>query len=134
MGVVNIEEQLIKAGIKPTAQRIAIFRFLQEEANHPTADDVKIWMDKNFPMVSLATVYNTLNLFVKAGLLLELRFPHDDRVVFDMNTQPHHHFLDEQNGELIDLDLQQVRVESNLGDEFQIRETQTILIGQRKQS
>lgn len=128
----SIEDQLFQAGIKPTAQRIVIFRFLLEKSNHPTAEDVKNWMDLNFPMVSLATVYNTLNLLVKVGLLLELRFPHDDRVVFDINTDLHHHFLDETTGELFDLDLQQVRVETNLGKEFEIREAQTVLIGRRQ--
>ena len=70
----EIEERLKKAGVQPTAQRIAICRFVLCQADHPTADQVKAWADKNFPKMSLATVYNTLNLWVEAGLLQELRF------------------------------------------------------------
>jgi Fur family iron response transcriptional regulator len=132
MHTTTIEEQLAKAGIQPTAQRIAICRFLFEGANHPTAEDVKQWMDRNFPKVSLATVYNTLNLLVSHGLLKELRFQHDDRVVFDVNTVPHHHFLDEDTGELIDLDEALVTVDARLAPEYEIHQVHTVLIGRRR--
>ena len=129
MQTMDIEDQLQRVGIKPTAQRIAICRYLFGEANHPTAEDVKLWMDRNFPMVSLATVYNTLNLLVSRGLLKELRFQHDDRVVFDVNTMPHHHFLDEETGALIDLDEGVVVVDTKLGPEYEIRQVHTVLVG-----
>jgi len=128
----DIERRLQEAGIKPTAQRLTICRYVLEEANHPTADDVKSWMDQNFPKVSLATVYNTLNLLVEHGIVQELRLPHDGRVVFDMNTGPHHHFLDEDTGELVDLDPSQLKVEHRLGSEFDIRQVQAVLIGRKK--
>lgn len=132
MGNAEIEAQLIRAGIKPTAQRIAICRYVFEEASHPTAEDVKQWMDLNFPKVSLATVYNTLNLLVSHGLLKELRFQHDDRVVFDMNTGPHHHFLDEETGELYDLDESLVAVNTKLPPEYEISQVHTVLVGRRR--
>ncbi|MEZ4820707.1 MAG: transcriptional repressor [Bdellovibrionota bacterium] len=65
----EIKTRLSLAGVNPTAQRIAICRFVLCDADHPTADDVKTWADKNFPMVSRATVYNTLNTLVQVKIL-----------------------------------------------------------------
>ena len=61
----EIEDRLSRSGVQPTAQRIAIAQYVLCEAEHPTADDVKAWTDLNFPKLSLATVYNTLNVLVK---------------------------------------------------------------------
>src|SRR5262249_26897232 len=65
---IEIENRLNEHGVQPTAQRIAICRYVLCEADHPTAEDVKKWADANFPKMSLATVYNTLGILVAAGL------------------------------------------------------------------
>ena len=106
----EIEERLSTAGVRPTAQRIAIAQFVLCEANHPTADDVKHWTDMNFPKLSLATVYNTLSALVKAGLLREFRLPHSTKVIYDHNIESHHHFLDEKSGKLYDLSADEIEV------------------------
>jgi Fur family iron response transcriptional regulator len=125
----EIESRLKEAGVQPTAQRIAICRFVLCQADHPTADQVKDWADKNFPKMSLATVYNTLNLLVKAGLLHELRLPHSDKVIYDNNLSPHHHFLDEKSGELFDLSQEDVEVSTKLKKQFQVSQVQVLLRG-----
>ena len=106
----EIEPTLRSVGLNPTAQRIAICRYALCEAHHLTADDVKTWADQNFPKLSLATVYNTLNALVKAGLLKELRLPHTDRVVYDNVMTDHYHLLDESTGELVDIPVNEVQV------------------------
>jgi Fur family transcriptional regulator, iron response regulator len=128
----EIEARLKEAGVQPTAQRIAICRYVLCQADHPTADQVKDWADKNFPKMSLATVYNTLNLLVKAGLLHELRLPHSDKVIYDNNLSPHHHFLDEKSGDLFDLTHEEVEVSAKLKKEFQISHVQVLLRGTLK--
>src|SRR3954454_25246036 len=85
MTVEEIQQILHKAKVRPTAQRIAVCRFILCEADHPSAEDIKAWVDKKFPMMSLATVYNTLKVLVNAGLIREFRFPHSDRVIYDCN-------------------------------------------------
>jgi Fur family iron response transcriptional regulator len=125
----EIEARLQQAGIQPTAQRIAICRYVLCQADHPTADQVKDWADKNFPKMSLATVYNTLNLLVKAGLLQELRLPHSDKVIYDNNLSPHHHFLDEKSGELFDLADGEVELSPKLKKNFQVSGMQIFLKG-----
>ena len=125
MAPAEIEQRLLERNVQPTAQRIAICRYVLCEADHPTADDVKDkkseasqddvkrWTDKNFPKLSLATVYNTLGTLVRAGLLREFRFPHSEKVVYDSNVEDHFHFLDEDTGKLFDLSRKHVDVRAH---------------------
>ncbi len=127
----EITDQLQEAGVQPTAQRIAICRYVLCDADHPTADDVKAWADKNFPKMSLATVYNTLNTLVEAGLLREFRFSHSNKVIYDSNTDDHFHFLDESSGQIIDIEKQMVRVNPKLAEQFQVQGVEVLLRGKR---
>jgi len=129
LDVKAIVEKLETAGVQPTAQRIAIFQYLLREADHPTAEEVKAWADKNFPKMSLATVYNTLNTLVAAKLLKEFKFPHSSKVIYDRNVSKHYHFLDEETGQLIDLDPTQVEIKPKLKKEFLVNEIQLVLMG-----
>jgi len=128
----EIEERLLAANVRPTAQRIAICRYVLCQADHPTADQVKDWADKNFPKMSMATVYNTLGLLVNSGLLKELKLAHLDKVIYDINVGPHHHFLDEKSGRLIDLDPEEVEISSKLKKMFDFKEIQVLLRGSVK--
>lgn len=126
------EARLQAAGIKPTAQRLAICDYVLNEADHPTAEDVKAWMDANFPKVSLATVYNTLKLLVVGGVLRDFRLPHLNRVVYDSNTTHHYHFVDEHTGELIDLDDNDVEIVPRLSEDYEVRAAHAVLVGRRR--
>lgn len=125
----EIEAKLQAAGIQPTAQRIAVCRYVLCEADHPTADDVKTWADKNFPKISLATVYNTLGVLVRAGLLREFRFPHSDKVFYDQNVEHHYHFLDESTGTLTDLSPEEVEVSFKMGRQFHVKNVDVVIRG-----
>ena len=86
---------------------------------------------QGFPMLSRATVYNTLNLFVKKGLLRELVLA-EGRVVFDPKLESHHHFIDERTGEIVDIPWDAVkvsRVEALKG--YDVREYQVVMRGRR---
>ncbi|HEY9722115.1 MAG TPA: transcriptional repressor [Oscillatoriaceae cyanobacterium] len=123
---------LKRAGINPTAQRIAICRFVLCEADHPTAEVVKAWVDENFPKMSLATVYNTLRILVDAGLLRELRLPHTDSVLYDNNLTDHVHFLDEASGVLYDVPRDRVAVTAELDPQFEVARTEVLFRGRRR--
>lgn len=127
----DIEARLKEAGINPTAQRIAICRYILCEADHPTADRIKLWADENFPKISMATVYNTLKTLVDAGLIREFKFPHSDSAVYDQNTSLHYHFLDEKTGELIDVEAAQVEINVTLKKGFKINGISVLLKGTR---
>jgi Fe2+ or Zn2+ uptake regulation protein len=128
----EIEDHLRMAGVQPTAQRIAICRFVLCEADHPTAEEVKAWTDKNFPKMSLATVYNTLNLLVEAGLLKDYRFPHLEKVVYDNNLNKHYHFYDERTGELSDIAMEAVEVSPKLAQDFVVHNVDVLIRGHKK--
>ncbi|MDC4226839.1 MAG: Fur family transcriptional regulator [Candidatus Manganitrophus sp.] len=125
----EIEKRLIDAGVQPTAQRIAICRYILCEADHPTADEIKKWADRYFPKVSLATVYNTLKTLVDAKLIQEFKFPHSDSVVYDCNTDVHYHFLDEKTGQLHDVHPESVNLSVKLREELKIKGIQILLRG-----
>lgn len=125
----EIEQKLVSAGVQPTAQRIAICQYVLCEADHPTAEEVKEWADANFPKLSLATVYNTLAVLVKAGLLKELRFPHTDKVVYDDLMTEHHHFLDEATGRIIDIEAGEVEVTPKLPKKFKVKRVDVLIRG-----
>ncbi|HLD99732.1 MAG TPA: Fur family transcriptional regulator [Bdellovibrionota bacterium] len=129
ISVEEIERRLKDAGVNPTTQRIAIFKYILCDADHPTADQIKSWADQSFPKVSLATIYNTLNVLVDAGLLRELHLPESDSVVYDKTLSEHHHFLDQQTGHLIDIEGDQIRVELKLKRQLKISEMDILLRG-----
>lgn len=118
--------------IQPSAQRVAVAEYVLATDEHPSADQVFAKVSANFPMISRATIYNTLNLFVEKSLLRELHIA-AGRVVFDPNLARHHHFIDEETGEIKDIEGQQLRV-SNLGslNDFEISDYQVILRGKTK--
>lgn len=121
-------------GIQPSAQRVAVADYVLYTADHPSADQVWVEVKRGFPMLSRATVYNTLNLFTQKGLLRELVLA-EGRVVFDPNLEPHHHFLDEDTGQIVDVPwsaLDVRRVHSLSG--FEVREYQVVMRGKKSRS
>lgn len=119
-------------GIKPSAQRLAIAAFVLDTHAHPTADDVWREVKRALPMVSRATVYNTLNLLVDRGLLRQFVLD-DGRTVFDAHMDHHHHFIDEETGEIHDVPWDEVRVSdlSAVGD-YDVRDYMVIMRGHKR--
>ena len=122
---------LTEHGIQPSAQRVAVADYVLHTTEHPSADQVWAEVKRGFPMLSRATVYNTLNLFTQKGLLRELVLA-EGKVVFDPKLDAHHHFLDEETGEIVDvpwsaLDVRRVH---NLSG-FDVREYQVVMRGKK---
>lgn len=128
----EIERRLSAAGVRPTAQRIAVARFVLCEADHPSAEQVKAWADKNFHKMSLATVYNTLGALVRADLLKEVKLPHAGPTVYDDNVSEHYHFLDETTGKLYDVDPARVELKPRLKPGMTVRGVEVLLRGTLK--
>lgn len=128
----EITRELEQHGIRPSAQRVAIADYVLRTTDHPSADRVFRTVREAFPMVSRATVYNTLKLFVEKGLLRELVLA-PGFVVYDPNTELHHHFIEESTGTIHDVpwDRLQVRPAGDLG-EFEVRELSVVMRGRRR--
>lgn len=93
-----------------TVPRIEIAHFLLQQPQHLSADEILERVNAKYHRVSKATIYNTLNLFVKEGLINEVLVD-SGRVLYDSNTKPHHHFYDPETGELIDIDQEMVSIQ-----------------------
>ncbi|MFQ5936850.1 MAG: Fur family transcriptional regulator [Acidiferrobacterales bacterium] len=96
-------------GINPTSQRVEIAHAFFSRCVHLSAEDVFQLVNAERPRVSKATVYNTLALFVKKGLIREV-VADPTKIVYDSNTTPHHHFYDVETGELMDIDTVDLEV------------------------
>jgi Fur family transcriptional regulator, iron response regulator len=123
---------LEKHGIQPSAQRVAVAEYVLQTTEHPSADRVWAAVQENFPMIARATVYNTLNLFVEKGLLRELHLT-PDSVLFDANTDRHHHFIDEVTGRIHDIPWDHIEVRrASPPPGFEIAEYQVVMRGRQR--
>jgi len=128
----DVVEILAAAGIQPSAQRIVVAQYVLFTDEHPSAD--KVWgrVKTGFPMISRATVYNTLNLLVEKGLLRELHLA-PDSIVFDPKVEAHHHFIDEGTGRIYDVPWEKVKVcDVEHIEGFEIRDYQVVMRGKKK--
>lgn len=129
--VTDLASILRRHHIQPSAQRMAIASYVLGTDEHPSADQVFGKVRKSFPAISRATVYNTLNRFVREGLLRTLILA-EGRVVFDPNTRPHHHFIDEVTGRIHDVPWDALRVSRvEALDGLDVREYMVVLRGRR---
>lgn len=96
-------------GILPTQQRLLIARVLFEDPRHVSAEQVMREVNGGHDHVSKATVYNTLGLFARNGLVNEV-IVDPNRVFYDPNTSHHHHFYNVDTGELTDIPADRLSV------------------------
>jgi len=105
-----LHETLKEAGLRPTRQRLALARLLFDGPNrHISAESLHNEAIQAKLPVSLATVYNTLHQFTRAGLLREV-VVEAGRSYFDTNTSAHHHFYMVDDGTLVDVPGDEVEI------------------------
>ncbi|MGD0424139.1 MAG: Fur family transcriptional regulator [Candidatus Bathyarchaeia archaeon] len=100
---VSIIEALRKKGYRATSQRIAICRFALDNREYPTARRIYTAVKKLHPTVSLATVYNTLQVLRELHLVQELSFVKGE-TRFDSNVAPHVNVVCLRCGTVSDVD------------------------------
>ena len=93
---------LLAHGITPTQQRVEIAAIMLACPQHLSAEQLLGLVNQAQPLVSKATVYNTLALFAQKGLVREV-IVHRAKVFYDSNTGAHHHFYDSSTGRLTDI-------------------------------
>ncbi|MCG7983297.1 MAG: transcriptional repressor [Candidatus Thiodiazotropha lotti] len=98
----NITQMMIAHGVNLTKQRRIIADVLFERNQHVTADQLFDLVKQTGSRVSKATVYNTLGLFARKGLVREI-FIDASRTFYDSNNSHHHHFYNVDTGDLIDI-------------------------------
>ena len=128
----DVVELLLTNGIQPSAQRVVVAQYVLFTDEHPSADKVWARVKAGFPMISRATVYNTLNLLVERGLLRELHLA-PDSIVFDPKVEAHHHVIDETSGRIYDVPWEKVKVcDVEHIEGFEIRDYQVVMRGRKK--
>jgi Fur family iron response transcriptional regulator len=112
-------KRLRKSGLRPTKQRIKMCELLFSSAKtfHFTINDLVKMLENNInEKISLATIYNTIHSFEKKGYLKEIAI-NSTQSYFDTNTSNHHHFFDEKENELIDLnneDIEPIQIKKTI--------------------
>ena len=98
----NLMEKIKSCGLKPTSQRIAIFKEILSRKDHPTADAIYQSLKDEYPTLSLNTVYMNLESFVKKGIVSKVNFLHES-ARFDGDIENHHHFVCLSCKKIVDL-------------------------------
>ena len=99
---------LKKMNLRPTLQRIAITEtLLKKKEVHVTAYSLEKLMVKNKTFISRATIYNNLNELSNRGFLKKV-IVKNDKMWFDTNLTKHHHFYDEEEDKLVDIQEKEI--------------------------
>ncbi len=98
----EIVELLRRHRISPTQQRVEIAQIVLSKPQHLSADEVLALANQRGSRVSKATVYNTMGLFARVGLVREV-IVDPSKVFYDSNVSEHHHFYNLDTGELTDI-------------------------------
>lgn len=91
--------------LKHSKQRDSIKEFLIGRKDHPTADTVYMGVRQSFPNISLGTVYRNLTLLADIGEIARIRVG-DGVDHFDADTSPHYHFICNECGSVLDLNME----------------------------
>lgn len=94
--------------IKYSRQREAIKLFLKERKDHPTADVVYQNIKKEFPNISLGTVYRNLSLLAELKEINKISYGSNPDH-FDFDTDPHYHFICSECNIITDLDMDELK-------------------------
>lgn len=112
--------------MKTTKQKEAILAAVCTMRTHPTADEIYDKLRKDFPRISLGTVYRNLNTFAEKGTIKKVSLPGSgDR--FDYRIDKHEHLVCTKCKKVFDVDA---LVDINLADHsFHIHEYSLVLYG-----
>ena len=93
--------------LKHSRQREEILNFLMTRKDHPTADVVYMNLRQQFTNISLGTVYRNLTLLADIGEISRIRVG-DKTDHFDADTSLHYHFICNECGAVIDLEMESI--------------------------
>lgn len=103
MHVDAVVERLRESGYRLTPQRLAIFKALAASQEHPSAQMLYEELREAYPMISLATVYSTLELLKEMGEIVEVGFSDEGRR-YEPNLHPHVNLVCVECGKIQDFE------------------------------
>ena len=117
----NVAEKLRSCNIRPSVHRLAIYRYLDDMRNHPTAEMIYQALSPENPTLSRTTVYNTLKLFVENSAVQEVIIE-DGEMRYDADISPHAHFKCTECGAVHDFFFVPEKYLPELPSNFKINE------------
>ncbi len=107
----DIVSKLKASGVTPTTQRVEIAQILFARPQHLSAEQIlKMVNQESSSTASKATIYNTLGLFAKKGLVKEV-IVDPSKVFYDSNVSKHFHFYNIDSGELTDIPADAIHID-----------------------
>ena len=104
----NYVQILKNANLKATPQRLGVLKVLNKHT-HPTIDELYAEVKKDYPSISLATVYKNLNTLIEEKLAVEVSIP-NQKSKYDIYEEPHIHVICEDCGEIEDLTYEEANL------------------------
>ncbi len=131
----TVEQKLKLHDLRPTRARIRIGMILFASPQHLSAGKIFEHLTKQGQEISKATVYNTLNVFAKRGMIHAVDVD-PERIFYDSTISPHHHFYNIDTGQLTDIPLEDLSIEEipRLPDNTEIEDLQVIIKVKNKTS
>lgn len=123
----TVTKILQEGGVRPSYHRVRILEYLLENHSHPTAEEVYSFLSEEVPVLSKATVYNTLNTFAEKGIVKAIPM-HASGIRYDVMTKQHGHFLCTICGEIYDFPYEE-KAEDLAPEGFQVKTTEVTLKG-----
>ncbi|MGB0561004.1 MAG: Fur family transcriptional regulator [Spirulinaceae cyanobacterium] len=101
----EIRDRMKAQGLRITPQRYAVYANLLERQDHPTVEQILAAVNAELPIASKASVYTALTVLRQVGLVREVLLE-EGLTRYDANVEPHHHFVCEGCGAIVDIDWQ----------------------------
>jgi len=100
----DLSAELKNRKVRPSYQRIKVLEYLNKNQCHPTVDQIFKDLKSEIPTLSKSTIYNTLNLFLRSGLIREINIE-DNEIRYDIITKNHGHFKCENCGKIFNFSI-----------------------------
>ena len=127
----DVLNHLKEKGVRITETRKAVIDFIIHSQDHPSAEMIYQALLPNFPNMSLATVYNNLQVLIDEGFVSELKVRNDTTTYFDFMGHQHLNVICEKCGRIadMDIDLPDVGQEASEQTGYQITKSQMVVYG-----
>jgi Fe2+ or Zn2+ uptake regulation protein len=97
----NLKQKLKEKNVSLSHQRLKILEYLVQNRCHPTVEQIYSDLQKDMPTLSKTTIYNTLRMLVKSGLVKVITIE-DKETRYDIDTEDHGHFMCASCGRIYD--------------------------------
>ena len=100
----GIANRLSELGYRLTPQRIMVLSAIEDSDNHISAEEIYAQIVAKYPQVNISTVYRTLELLTRLGLVTETDLGGGRVRYHSAEKGHHHHLVCQECGAIIDLD------------------------------